>query len=64
MLFSNERGYGLPDDRDREIARLQQEVKDLKARLNELSWQTNPDRSGGAYTPEETNPNRGWLGGY
>ena len=38
-----------------EIFCLRQRVKDLEAKVVEMSWEINPDRSGGQWTEEEVN---------
>lgn len=45
-----------------EIERLQKKVKQQDERLNEYSWRSNPDKSGGAFTDEEIyrSRNGGW----
>lgn len=38
-----------------EIEKLRKENEDLKKKLAEASWVTNPDRMGGQFTDEEKN---------
>jgi hypothetical protein len=38
---------------EREITRLQERVASLERQASIDSWTTNPDRTGGQYTPEE-----------
>ena len=42
------------------IMHLEQRVGHLEQRVSNADWQLNPDRTGGAYTEDEINPNRGW----
>lgn len=41
------------DKKDLEIERLKKEIEELKHKEYLKSWETNPDRSGGAFTKEE-----------
>jgi hypothetical protein len=43
-----------------ELKRILQDVEQCAKQAADDSWITNPDRSGGAYTAEELDPNRGW----
>ena len=43
-----------------EVQVLRAENEELKLRLAEESWRTNPDRSGGAFTQQEIEEARTW----
>lgn len=45
------------------IGQLEAQVRELTARVNELSWAVNPDRSGGQFTQDEiySSGRDGWI---
>jgi hypothetical protein len=43
-----------------ELARLKRKVARLEKELQEHSWTTNPDRSGGAWTNKEISDAQAW----
>jgi hypothetical protein len=42
------------------IANSEEEIRQLRKRVVDLSWSVNPDRSGGQFTQEELNRGDGW----
>jgi len=48
----------------KQIARLERRIAELEKRNSDMSWELNPDRSGGAFTQQEIDESRrgghGW----
>ena len=45
---------------NRKLAQANTKIKKLEKQNNDMSWATNPDRSGGAFTEQEIQDSRAW----